>query len=228
MPRCYDRSQIDWPEDDPNFEPPPPKLADFQYLRPPEAGGAKGPVRLPGFAAQAGGSGGSSWLGRWFGRARRSASGEASDAPFREESDARRYGVLMRGLSALGARRLYCRYDGGDDEGFAWLDHVVLEKGGPLDADATAAALVEAGVERLLREERLLETFVKHSAAAQLKDTVDFHLARGWASLVLGQGFGTGELSMFGAFTADLETGLIEDDPDPDAVVRNITIDRSG
>jgi hypothetical protein len=47
---------------------------------------------------------------------------------------------------------------------------------------------------------------------------------RGWASMLLGEGFGTGEYSMYGAFTVDLETCAITDNRNADPIVENIQI----
>jgi hypothetical protein len=45
-----------------------------------------------------------------------------------------------------------------------------------------------------------------------------------WASMLRGDGFGTGEYSMYGAFTVDLETCAIIDDRNADPIVENIRI----
>ena len=45
MPYFYSEENIEWPEDaDDDWEPPEPTVADFQYLAPPDIGGAKDPV----------------------------------------------------------------------------------------------------------------------------------------------------------------------------------------
>jgi hypothetical protein len=53
-------------------------------------------------------------------------------------------------------------------------------------------------------------------------------LSTEWASLLLGQSFGTGEYLMYGAFTVDLESCTITDDPNADPVVSNIEIATEG
>jgi hypothetical protein len=45
-----------------------------------------------------------------------------------------------------------------------------------------------------------------------------------WAAMLLGNGFGTGEYSMYGAFTVDLEACTIIDDPKADPIVQDIEI----
>jgi len=55
-------------------------------------------------------------------------------------------------------------------------------------------------------------------------DHILFDLCNEWASMLLGEGFGTGEYSMYGAFTVDLETCAITDDRDADPIVENISI----
>jgi len=54
MPFVYDRTEIEWPEDDDEYEPPPPRPDDFMYLPPPEFGGAAEPVRFSGAESQQG------------------------------------------------------------------------------------------------------------------------------------------------------------------------------
>jgi hypothetical protein len=57
-----------------------------------------------------------------------------------------------------------------------------------------------------------------------LKSFVRYSLCDEWATMLLGSGYGTGEYSMYGAFTVDLEACTISDDPDADPVVQNIEI----
>ena len=51
-------------------------------------------------------------------------------------------------------------------------------------------------------------------------------LSNEWASLLLGESYGTGEYSMYGAFVVDLDKCTITDDPNADPVVQNIDIAR--
>ena len=46
MPFVYDETEIEWPEDDDEYESPPPRADEFMYLPPPEFGGAAEPVRF--------------------------------------------------------------------------------------------------------------------------------------------------------------------------------------
>lgn len=99
-------------------------------------------------------------------------------------------------IAALGAVRAYIRYDGGNDEGFAYFDHCVLRDGSVRDARAVASDLNAAG-----------------AAAFPDPQTLADEVANQWTSRLLGQGYGAGEYRMYGAFWVDLETGLVTDDP---------------
>jgi hypothetical protein len=57
-----------------------------------------------------------------------------------------------------------------------------------------------------------------------LKDIVEDWLCSEWASMLLGDSYGTGEYSMYGAFTVDLVGCTITDDRDAEPVVQNIEI----
>ena len=130
-------------------------------------------------------------------------------------------------LRAAGAKRAYCRYDGGNDEGFSWLDHYESESGDRLDLDALAARLLAMGVHDQLPaiEARSQSAAIfKHQKLAELRDVVSDQLVEEWAMLLLGRGFGTGEYCMYGAFWVDLEACTIIDDGNADPVVKNITI----
>jgi hypothetical protein len=94
-------------------------------------------------------------------------------------------------LAALGAVRAYIRYDGGDDEGFAYFDHCVF-KDGSVRNDSDVFSLLRA-------------SGAKGFPADEVADE--------WTARLLGQGYGTGEYRMYGAFWVDLETGLVTDDP---------------
>jgi hypothetical protein len=49
-------------------------------------------------------------------------------------------------------------------------------------------------------------------------------LCNEWASMLLGDSYGTGEYSMYGAFAVDLEACTITDDRAADPIVENIQI----
>jgi len=62
------------------------------------------------------------------------------------------------------------------------------------------------------------------SDSEQLRFFVLERLCEEWAEMLLGRGYGTGEYSMYGAFTVDLDTCTVTDDSNADPVVQNITI----
>ena len=140
--------------------------------------------------------------------------------------------IVIPALQLIGGRRVYCRYDGGNDEGFAWFESLELQDGQRIDDDTVAQRLHDAqvhvslhcaGVE--LKNPFSQTTSDSLSGRAALKDSVGM-ICDDWATMLLGRGFGTGEFSMYGAFTVDLETRTITDDPRADPVVQNISIDR--
>jgi hypothetical protein len=142
-----------------------------------------------------------------------------SAAEFENPEQAR---ALHLALKACGVAKVYCRYDGGNDEGFAWVDHVDLETGERLDLTALTERLIANGIsvpKRLPWQE-------DWSDERLVQDMLDFPLATNWAATLLGgRSFGTGEYSMYGAFVADLVAQTITDDPKANPVVRNIKID---
>ncbi|WP_284421412.1 MULTISPECIES: hypothetical protein [unclassified Bradyrhizobium] len=250
MPFIFDQTEIEWPEDD--SEPPAPRVKDFVYLPSPEFTGIKEPVRFspdpPAEVAEPGPPAASepiataaparrSLLDRLFRRAPRSESPQPDRSTLEErrrrdqlERDRRRQlllSTMVPALRAAGAKRAYCRYDGGNDEGFSWLDHYVGDNGDRLDLDLLAVRLWDAGLHGQLRAagygSHLTET-LKKPQVLELKNFLSSWLTDEWATLLLGRGFGTGEYTMYGAFWVDLETCTISDDRNADPVVENITI----
>jgi hypothetical protein len=250
MPFVYDNTQDVWPDDE--TEPPPPRVDQFVYVTAAGFGGGRAPVRFevpplqsgvrseaPEQSSQQRDGVLSLWqrlLGRSPPTGSRSqlqgAQAESRERARREwtQSWERTRAVVIPALQQIGGRRIYGRYDGGNDEGFAWFDSLELQDGQRIDLDAVAERLHDAQVHASLR-----------AAGVELKDPFsstasDSELERGalknsvsglcdeWATMLLGRGFGTGELSMYGAFTADLETRTITDDPRADPVVQNISI----
>lgn len=115
-------------------------------------------------------------------------------------------------LREFGAKIVHCRYNGGDDEGFAHFDKVELE-------DRTISL-------NELRQQLAVGSFGSKTSdylrsyqrsrtnQPSPEQCVDFFLelfARELAIILLGSGYGTGEYSMKGAFEANLETGEIID-----------------
>jgi hypothetical protein len=138
---------------------------------------------------------------------------------------------MIPALREIGAQRIYCRYDGGHNEGWAWFDGLQLRDDARIDLDGVAQRLHETHVHTKLREAGFklhdhysFRTGGQPSDRGALKSVVNDWLCHDWASMLLGEGFGTGEYSMYGAFKVDLETCTITDDPDADPVVENIKI----
>jgi hypothetical protein len=125
------------------------------------------------------------------------------------------FAVAIPELRKAGVRRAYCRYDGGHDEGFAWPDYFDMQDGGRISPRDLAGRLRGAG---------FADRFPARHAFGETDLDVLRRLSFEWASLLLGNGYGTGEYSMYGAFTVDLEACTIVDDRSADAVVENIRI----
>ena len=251
MPFVYDETEIEWPED--GSEPQLPRADQFVYLPAPAYSGANTPVRFsieppaetiertepqekvgtvpPARPPRRG------ILNRLFG-SRASAPTQqqrqtsiAETLRRQELENARRlhrlFATMIPALRAAGARRAYCRYDGGNDEGWAWLDHYETASGKPIDLDALARLLFEMNVHEQLRAAGFsahLTAVSNEEEIAGLKGFASDWIAQDWATLLLGPSFGTGEYSMYGAFTVDLEACTITDDPQADPLVQNITI----
>jgi hypothetical protein len=82
--------------------------------------------------------------------------------------------------------------------------------------DELCRRLTGTGVTGQLQQVGWLHQSSKQSRSEldELKDILEFSLPEEWAALLLGEGFGTGPFSMYGAFTVDLETLTIHDDRD--------------
>jgi hypothetical protein len=179
----------------------------FQYLSPPAFGGPQGPVKVPvrpGAPKPAAKP--LSFLDKMLGR----------KAPAPDPWDAKLEAVaadLASRMAALGAVKACIRYDGGNDEGFAWFSHCIFADGSIRDVDRIAQDLTTTGAIQALRP--LERDF-------DIRETLDDLLAPQWAVQLLGGHFGTGGYVMYGAFTVDLRTGLVEDQRDPEPVVQNI------
>src|SRR5262245_6071452 len=127
MPFVHDETKIKWPDD--GSEPPPPRPDQFVYLAPPELGGAREPVRFSIV---------------W------------PDAATDENDPSKKWphqflAIVVRALQEIGGQRAYCRYDGGHDEGFAWLDSIELRDGARIDTDEVVQQLYDNQVHHRLR-----------------------------------------------------------------------------
>ena len=234
---------------DDDFEQPPPRPDQFVYVAPPDFGGAPEPVRFSVAAEPEGpetGSNGPPTRGLWnrlLGWWRPSEEEERRqeirhELERREQKQLRRrqrfFAAMIPELRKTGVRRVYCRYDGGNDEGFAWLDSVEMQDGERIAAAALPPRLRDARffdrlrAARVLRQSNMIYDNPRFDIGSlpdpQKLDHIFRDLCNEWATMLVGEGFGTGEYSMYGAFTVDLETRAITDDRSADPIVENIRI----
>jgi hypothetical protein len=225
----------------------PPVRFEVPLLRPSDQRAAPEQPAQPDPGAPAGasrqeGGGVRQFLQRWLGPSSPAAVPPRAQGPREQERErakrewAQRWertrAIVIPALRQIGGRRIYCRYDGGNDEGFAWVDSLALQDGQRIDLDTVAQRLHDAEVHRVLRSVGV-EPKDPFSPTASgdllergaLKYFVET-LCHEWATMLLGRSFGTGEYSMYGAFTVDLETCIVTDDPGADPVVQNISITR--
>lgn len=240
MPFLYDESNIEYPDDD--TELPPPRADQFvymtadEYLGQPATGNfsIQPPPPLPvlsmldrvrGFIGL---SGSPRDQNQWL--------EESMRKQLEHEQRSRQlfFSITVPALRDLGVRRVYCRVDGGNDEGFSWLDHFETREGNRIDVEALATQLYDTGlydkleVAGLKDEMRTLANSAGKSDAsdsrkAALKTLLRERLVEEWAWIMLGS-FGGGEYKMYGAFTVDLEECTVTDDPHAAPVVQNIEI----
>ncbi|MGD1942937.1 MAG: hypothetical protein ACFB0G_16675 [Leptolyngbyaceae cyanobacterium] len=115
-------------------------------------------------------------------------------------------------LTELGVTSVYCRYNGGHDEGFAYLSGVKL-KDEIIEFDDLKHQLAEGSLG--IKKSKNLNRYYSYIGSPSKEQCVEFYLdgfARFLATRLLGQGYGTGEYSMKGAFKANLKTGQITDE----------------
>jgi hypothetical protein len=245
MPFVYDQTETQWPDED--SDPAPPSVDQFVYIPVPQFGGARDPVEfsVPPFTGlielveppqpaqpqpaepepQRRGL-----LGRLLGQRPPSASAPPSPASYQasrqllqrrhEQRRQQLFAAMVPALKEIGVRRIYCRYDGGNDEGFAWLESLEMRDGARIEGDARRDVQAQAVLHATNR--------VKRSGAvtdeAFLANLGCDWLGHEWASMLLGDSYGTGEYFMYGAFTVDLDACTVTDDTNADPVVENITI----
>jgi hypothetical protein len=125
-------------------------------------------------------------------------------------------------LRSIGLMQFEVRYDGGHDEGFAHADGGRTADGMRRPIDAIIADLstqenvntLRMALGQTLAEQRhrsVNEYYAKLSPEKLFKLVLD-DLSDEMAACLLGQGYGTGEYSMYGAFTADLSSGTLSDE----------------
>lgn len=122
-------------------------------------------------------------------------------------------------LVKIGATKLKVRYDGGYDEGFSHPDQLIF---GDTRRDAKSFGK-EFGTAELVAAVRdaskkgsprhVTDFYSKSDDKAVATNALE-QLADEYASTLLGDGFGTGEYQLYGAFTADLVSGEIVDHKD--------------
>jgi hypothetical protein len=247
MPFVYDETTIEWPADDDDFEPPPPRADQFVYIPPPEFGGAPEPVRFslaprPDEPESDARPARSIWdrLQNWWRASqkdgRRREIERAVEKQQRKHLRRRQrfFAAVIPALQKTGARRMCCRYDGGNDEGFVWLDCMEMRDGERIVAAAVPRRLLDVRFPDQLRAARVLRrsnmiyetpSFDIGSLPDRQKlDQILQALCNEWASMLLGDSYGTGEYSMYGAFVVDLEACTITDDRAADPIVENIQI----
>ena len=244
MPFVYDLTEIEGSEDDPYL---PPRADKFVYLPAPEYTGVRPPVgfsilpvettelqRLaeplprPPVPRR-------SILDRLLGRAPSSESRQQWQGYLEEDrrrsrllQEQRRQqllSIMVPALRTIGVRRAYCRYDGGNDEGFAWLDRYEMEGGKRIEDAVLGQRLHEMNIQdKLYSAARMIRGASSQQEMAELAGVACDWLSHEWASILLGESFGTGEYLMYGAFAVDLDECIISDDPNAGPVVQNIKI----
>jgi hypothetical protein len=130
--------------------------------------------------------------------------------------------AILAVLKAVSVAKVLCRYDGGNDEGFAWVSGAELADGNRVTGNQLAGLLIAGGL--ALPDRQQWQT--GWSDERRALELLDYPLATDWAAALLGgRGFGTGEYYMYGAFVADLQAATITDDPNATPEIRNIEID---
>jgi hypothetical protein len=138
----------------------------------------------------------------------------------------RLFAVTVPALRELAVRSLLCRYDGGNDEGFAWLDSAALRDGTRINADTLAQRFSERKFLDQLLAHGVMTRIDRMSERDQVSSFIRDWMCMEWASLLLGGSFGAGEYVMYGAFEVDLDECTVIEDPKADPVVSNIEIAR--
>jgi hypothetical protein len=138
---------------------------------------------------------------------------EAAEAQFKRQKLDEVARVTVDALVQLGASEFRVRYDGGYDEGFSHSEFFVIKN---QQRPALAVADELAGTSSIAAI-RAAITQSAYRPSGEMSDSqmarfaID-QLAHELATLLLGRGYGTGEYSLYGAFTANLRTGQLVDD----------------
>ena len=137
------------------------------------------------------------------------AIGELKFSPENLDSDSRQ---VFDVLHEIGVKTVYCRYNGGHDEGFADLTGAKLEDR-TVEFEELKSLLAESSLGSKTSEN--LIRYYRNYTEPPPRVRVEFYLdgfARSLATHLLGSGFGTGEYSMKGSFRANLVSGKIVDE----------------
>lgn len=127
--------------------------------------------------------------------------------------------VVLEVLLAAGATGFRVRYDGGNDEGFADPESLQFGEKSMPAAGVLRELTTAEGIARIREaagQERFPGSPTQMYASASAAEVATYaleELAGELATRLLGRGFGTGEYELYGAFTADLKTGELVDDP---------------
>lgn len=147
---------------------------------------------------------------------------EPAQAQFTPEQLDENSRLVYEALQSMGVTAVRCKYDGGGDEGFAYFGEAMLGDQ-TLDAPQLGAQLAEgvlgqtsATPPEATAPQHLLSYYQNlppvERAQAYLED-----FANELATILLGDGFGTGEYSMHGSFKTDFQTGEILDEQEDES-----------
>ncbi|MDB5331316.1 MAG: hypothetical protein JWP03_2467 [Phycisphaerales bacterium] len=139
---------------------------------------------------------------------------EAAETKFTPAKLAEPDRIVLDALRAMGATQFRVRYDGGDDEGFAHPEYLAFGAN-QRPAEDVAAELAKSPVVERVRKaagQQRYNPYEETSDDLVARYALD-SLAHKLASKLLGDSYGTGEYQLYGAFTADLVSGEIVDDP---------------
>jgi len=130
----------------------------------------------------------------------------------------------LESLIAAGATHFRVRYDGGYDEGWSYPETVRFSGEGARELPAVEARRALATPEGIAKLRACVAASDRpwHGASSSYAEgspgqaamlALD-ELGGELAARLLGDGFGTGEYELYGAFTADLAAGVLHDHPD--------------
>jgi hypothetical protein len=117
------------------------------------------------------------------------------------------FAAITPALRAAGVSAAYCRYDGGNDEGFSYFGHYLSSTGEVLELDAVTARLATTDMRA-----RLQALHSDRKAAPTAADLGE-EIALEGAVMLNGSGYGNGPYMLYGAFTVDFNACTISDDP---------------